>query len=201
MERATLLRVRSRRGFTLIELLIVIAIIGMLAALITAAVGKAKQAARKAEARTDIDAIGTGLSAYHSDHGIYPGASDPAEEDVNSFPALYENLCGERPPAGRGGRGAPYVDLRMDDIIIIEDEEAGVYITAPKDDLFDPDVPKYYADPWGEPYVYRENKSKRERKDYMIKRHLYDLWSVGPDSENEAYLGDLEESFDDIGNW
>ena len=101
----------SPRGFTLIELLIVIAIIGMLASLIVAGIGAVRQSAKKAEARTDIDAISAGLKSYELDHGILPGWNVDPDPETNSFPDLYESLCGDRPPEGkmpaaqRGGQG------------------------------------------------------------------------------------------------
>ena len=72
-----------------------------------------------------------------------------------------------------------------------------------RDDLFDPEVDKYYLDPWSEPYFYRENKSKRTKEDWMLKRRGFDLWSVGPDGVNDACFGHPEEDeeYDDIGNW
>lgn len=60
------------RGFTLIELLIVIAIIGILMALLFPAVNGAITAAKKAQARNDVTQIATACIAYETEYGHSP---------------------------------------------------------------------------------------------------------------------------------
>lgn len=57
---------RPSSGFTLVELLTVIAIIGVLAAILIATVGKARESARKAECASNIRQISTALLLYAS---------------------------------------------------------------------------------------------------------------------------------------
>ena len=59
---------RSRAGFTLIELLTVIAIIGILAAILFPAIGAAKKAAQKANDLSNIRSIGQAALIYSSDN-------------------------------------------------------------------------------------------------------------------------------------
>jgi len=63
----------AQAGFTLIEILLVVAIIGILAALAAPKLtGKAK-GAKITAAKVDIDAIGTALDMYELDMGAFPG--------------------------------------------------------------------------------------------------------------------------------
>ncbi|MFA6288487.1 MAG: prepilin-type N-terminal cleavage/methylation domain-containing protein [Opitutaceae bacterium] len=59
---------RSRAGFTLIELLTVIAIIGILAAILFPAIGAAKKAAQKANDLSNIRSLGQAALIYSSDN-------------------------------------------------------------------------------------------------------------------------------------
>ena len=63
-----------RRGFTLIELLIVIAIIGVLAALLMANFVGVRERARDAQRKSDLRQIQSALELYRADKGTYPDA-------------------------------------------------------------------------------------------------------------------------------
>lgn len=61
-----------RKGFTLIELLIVIAIIGILAALVLTNLNSARERARDVRRKSDLDGIAKSLRLYYSDNSSFP---------------------------------------------------------------------------------------------------------------------------------
>ena len=67
---------RSTAAFTVLELLAVIAIILALAGLILPAVSKARTAARKTAARTEIKQIETAWTHYFAEYQAWPGNVD-----------------------------------------------------------------------------------------------------------------------------
>ncbi len=83
-----LLTRKSRNAFTLIELLIVVAIIGILAAIAVPNFLNAQTRAKIARVKSDMKALGTALESYFIDHNHYPnfqGWEVPARYNPVSF--------------------------------------------------------------------------------------------------------------------
>jgi type IV pilus assembly protein PilA len=65
-------KLRSKKGFTLIELLIVVAIIGILAAIAIPQFASYRIKSYNTAAASDLKNTKTTLEAYFADHQMYP---------------------------------------------------------------------------------------------------------------------------------
>jgi prepilin-type N-terminal cleavage/methylation domain-containing protein/prepilin-type processing-associated H-X9-DG protein len=86
----------QRRGFTIIELLIVIAIMGLLIALLLPAIQGAREAARCTQCRSNLHQIGLAVQSYYEvNHGRFflhhPFDADVASQfsEADSFAEIY----------------------------------------------------------------------------------------------------------------
>ena len=78
-----------RSGFTLVELLAVIMIVALLAGLVTPAVMRARNSARNAAIKAEIDMLHMAIMNYKNEYGSFPPAVDPAPNTAGSSTAKH----------------------------------------------------------------------------------------------------------------
>ena len=79
-------RRKSTAGFTLIELLIVVAVIGLIAAIAIPNLLNAIHKARQKRSMGDIRTVGSALSMYQRDDAFYPVVSNGDASAIRAFP-------------------------------------------------------------------------------------------------------------------
>jgi prepilin-type N-terminal cleavage/methylation domain-containing protein/prepilin-type processing-associated H-X9-DG protein len=87
----------TRAGFTLVELIVVVGIIGLLVAILTPAVQRARESARNAECKSNLRQIGLALSNYvdiQGSRGVFPWAAElpSVAPDKPSLPETLEKF-------------------------------------------------------------------------------------------------------------
>ena len=95
-------------GFTLIELLIVVAIIGLIAALAMPNLMNALQRAKQTKTMSDMKAIGHALESYAVDNNVYPkGLTNADAATISNFlsPLYLRNV-----PASDGWNNPWHID-------------------------------------------------------------------------------------------
>jgi prepilin-type N-terminal cleavage/methylation domain-containing protein len=99
---------RTQKGFTLIEVIVAIAVVAILAGIITPSVVKHLDDAKRARAANDCQVIGAALANFYKDTGHWPNWTSAGAPGLTL-------LVGEgSTPASSGAGSAPWVTTAID---------------------------------------------------------------------------------------
>jgi prepilin-type N-terminal cleavage/methylation domain-containing protein len=202
-------KTRRYNAFTLIELLTVIAIVGVLAAILIPVAGKVRGRALVVEATADCRSIATAFKLYYATYGQWPttngklfGSNDPDRSDwgkdvENSDGEIVWNFITDMFKGGVGNDA----DGRARNPQRVE------FAPFPKEKINDNgDI----IDPWGNPYKFKLDANNDGRIPRFQNEHLDNpetdqvwigdsviVWSRGPDGNDWR----IEEAVDDPKTW
>jgi prepilin-type N-terminal cleavage/methylation domain-containing protein len=210
---------RRRAGFTLVELLTVIAIIGILAALLLPVLSAVKRSALKAKAQTEMQGLATAIQAYDSAYGRFPVSPD-AQKNANpdfTYGGTFQTPTGPysvgTPVNGSIMSNAEVIAILMDftnypgtttptiNANYQKNPQQTLFLQNVKlsGDMSSPGIGNdlVYRDPWGNPYVITMDLNYDEMcEDAFYKSNtisssgLNGLIQAGsPGSDNWAYRG------------
>ena len=213
----------STHGFTLIEMLTVMAVIGILAALIIGTAGLVQRNAAVKRAEGEIAAMSVAIQSYFNDNGDYPrtGKTDELDPRLDGSPAtgeskkkyedanvdLYSALSGDFEPKNDPDfkpEQKVYYEFKPNNLNTKKDAEQKIK-----------DV-DFIQDPWGNAYGYSTARSKAERqfeKDVRKRADTarptnmpgyngtFDLWSTGGSTRNATLNGEQHDVKKWVKNW
>jgi len=172
------LRRQARSAFTLVEMLVVIAILGILMAMMVPAAGMIMKRARISNTRGDANVVASVLLKYQMEYNRWP--STYVENSVDSTDSIWVNMMAPQPDGGL---------LPTNPKRIVFFEAGG---GALEDDSSSPHAGSF-VDSWGNPFRFRLNQTGTDQMDNpnvdiggQIRAQAL-AWSAGPDGNHATW--------------
>jgi len=181
---------KINRGFTLIEMVVVLAVVAILAAILTPTIAKNINDAKIARANNEVQVIAAAIGSFYKDIGRWPTSDGNAMTDT--IRVLYGP--GDEPAIQGGGVaqeeywrsttnpwGAAYIDTFAHQLVQNDPGGAATNYpdstTVPRPELRwqGPYITEIKADPWGSHY------SCNIYYTFALTTNFVGVWSAGPD--------------------
>src|SRR5207249_4557697 len=153
------------KGFTLIELAVVLAIIAVLAAVLTPLVGGYLDQARITRAQADVRTIADAVKLYNRDTGrwpIYDSSSDYSTDTAPETTKVEIGTSAGNPPTPGSGWSLSTVHAATSLDLYINNDRSGVGTASfPCAGFRGPYITTFDSDPWGNKYLLNAGNLKR----------------------------------------
>ena len=189
------------KGFTLIELAVVLAIIAVLAAVLTPMVSGYLDQARVARTQADVRTIADSIKLYNRDTGRWPIYDSSADYSSDSVPGTskleFGTGTGNSPTAGASWALGTTLNTTSLELYINNDRSGVGTAAFPRAGFRGPYVGTVDSDPWGNKYLLNAANLKRNSTN-----HAY-IISAGPNGTLEtnrdvATTANVSASGDDV---